>query len=256
MKHVKISYFGFITSFFLAIQFLLFSSFQAFYHSSTLALGKDISNKKLQSSPENTNLIGTTIQNNDIKKLIISDPFNLSNDTLFIHKILLIENANVTTNREVQFFVKRGLINASLVTYNVGNYVKVPNYSGSSFESNFSRNSQDVGSRETYAKGFGIFLAENGHIIKWDDDFDQIIKRSKVAFFYITIIFFSYTDSRNNTLSFLTNQVGLYEISINSNNIANTDTNNYNITTTTTTTTIIVITITPSTNHRIIRLWP
>ncbi len=245
----------FIASFFLAIQFLPFSSFQAFYHSSKLALGKDISNKKLQYSPENTNLIGTTTQNNDIKKLIISDPFFLSNDTLFLDKILLVENTNITTNREVQFFVKRGLINASLVTYNVGDNVKVPNYSGYSFESNFSRNNQDAGSGESYAKGSGIFLAENGHTTKWDA-FDQIIKRSKDAFFYIAIIFFSSTDSRNNTLSFLTNQVGLYEFSINSNNIANTDTNNYNITTTTTTTTIIVITTTPSTIHRIIRMWP
>jgi hypothetical protein len=46
--------------------------------------------------------------------------------------------------------------------------------------------------------------------------------------------------------------VGLYEFSINSNNIANTDTNNYNITTTT----AIIITTTPVTTHRTIWLWP
>ncbi|WP_458742788.1 hypothetical protein [Candidatus Nitrosocosmicus sp. T] len=78
--------------------------------------------------------------------------------------------------------MKRGLINASLVTYNGRDYVKVPNYSGSSFESNFSRNSEVAGSGETYAKGSGTFLAENGDTIKWDA-FDQIIKRSKDAFF-------------------------------------------------------------------------
>jgi hypothetical protein len=206
MKHVRISYLGFIASFFLAIQFLLFSSFQTFYHSSTLALGKDISNKKLQYSPENTNLIGTITQNNDIKKFIISEPFYLSNDTQFLHKILLVENTNVTTNREVRFFVKRGHINVSLVTYNVGDYVKVPNYSGSSFESNFSRNSQDAATGETYTKGSGIFSGDHRDTIKWNA-FDQIIKRSKETLFYIGIIFFYSADSRNNTLSFLTNQV-------------------------------------------------
>ena len=44
--------------------------------------------------------------------------------TLILDKILLVENSSDATNREVQFFVERGLINASLVTYNVGYYVE------------------------------------------------------------------------------------------------------------------------------------
>lgn len=166
MKHVKISYFEFVALFFLAILLLLFTSSKAFYSSSTLALDKDIFNKKLQSSPENTTLVGTKTQVIDLNKVIFSNPFYLPNDTLTLDKILLLENSSATTNREVQFFVERGLINASLVTYNVGYYVKDPNFGGSSSESNSLRNSHEAGSGGNYAKGSGIFLTENGDIIK------------------------------------------------------------------------------------------
>ena len=249
MKHVNISYIGFIALFSLAIQLLLFTSSQAFYPLSTLALDKDINDNKSQSSSENTSIVGTTTQNNSLNELFFSDPFYLSNDTLILDKIL-IDNSSATTNREVQFFVERGFINASLVTYNVGYYVEDPNVSGSSSESNSLRNIHDVVSGENYAKGSGILLTENGDIIKWDA-FDQIINKSKYhSFFYAGIIFFSSAaDSKNNALSFLTNQVGLYEFSIDSKNatITTTDTDTDNITTTTTA---------PNTTHRTIWLWP
>ena len=234
MKHGKISFIEFIVLFFLAIHLLLFTSSHAFYSSSTLALDTDISDKKLQTSPENTSLVGTntttfttttTTKNFDLNEVIISDPFYLSNDTLILDENLLGENSSDTTNREVQFFVEKGLINASLVTYNVGYYVEDPNFFGSSSESNSLSNSHDAGSVNTYAKGSGIFLTEKGDIIKWDA-FDQIINKSKDTFLYVGIIFFSSADSKNNALSFLTNQVGLYEFSI-----------DFNINTTTTTAT-------------------
>jgi len=219
MKHGKISFIEFIVLFFLVIHLLLFTSSHAFYSSNTLALDTDISDKKLQTSPENNSLAGTnttTITNIDLNELIFSDPFYLSNDTLILDKILLGENSSDTINREVGFFVEKGLINASLVTYNVGYYVEDPNFFSSSSESNSLGNSQDTGSVNTYAKGSGIFLTENDDIIKWDA-LDQIINKSKDAFLYAGIIFFSSADSKNNALSFLTNQVGLYEFSIGSN---------------------------------------
>ena len=251
MRHRKISFIEFIVLFFLVIHLLLFTSSHAFYSSSSLALDKDISDKKLQTGPENTSLAGTTTittKNFDLNELIFSDPFYLSNDTLILDKIFLGENSSDTINREVQFFVEKGLINTSLVTYNVGYYVEDPNFFGSSSESNSLGNSQDTGSVNTYAKGSGIFLTENGDIIKWDA-FDQIINKSKDTLLYVGIIFFSSADSKNNALSFLTNQVGLYEFST-----------DFNINTTTTTatktTTDINTTEAPNITHRTIWSWP
>src|SRR5918993_5665190 len=143
MKHGKISFIEFIVLFFLVIHLLLFTSSHAFYSSSTLALDTDISDKKLQTGPENKSLAGTnttttttTTKNFDLNELIFSDPFYLSNDTLILDKIFLGENSSDTINMEVQFFVEKGLINASLVTYNVGYYVEDPNLFGPSSESN------------------------------------------------------------------------------------------------------------------------
>jgi hypothetical protein len=255
MKHGKISFIEFIVLFFLVIHLLLFTSSHAFYSSSTLALDTDISDKKLQTGPENNSLAGTnttttttTTKNFDLNELIFSDPFYLSNDTLILDKIFLGENSSDTINMEVQFFVEKGLINASLVTYNVGYYVEDPNLFGSSSESNSLSNSHDTGSVNTYAKGSGIFLTENDDIIEWDA-LDQIINKSKDTFLYAGIIFFSSHDSKNNALSFLTNQVGLYEFSIDSN--INTST-----TTATKTTTDINTTKAPNMTHRTIWSWP
>jgi hypothetical protein len=254
MKRGKIFFIEFIVLFFLAIHLLLFTSSHAFYSSSTLALNTDVSDKKLQTGPENTSLVGTTTtttattKNFDLNEVIISDSFYLSNDTLILDKILLGVNSSDTINREVQFFVEKGLINASLVTYNVGYYVEDPNLFGSSSEYNSLSNSQDAGSVNTYAKGSGIFLTENGDIIKWDA-FDQIINKSKDTFLYVGIIFFSSADSKNNALSFLTNQAGLYEFSIDFN--INTAT-----TTATKTTSDINTTDPPNTTHRTIWSWP
>jgi hypothetical protein len=257
MKHGKISFIKFIVLFFLVVHLLIFTSSHAFYSSSTLALDTGISDKKLHTSPKNNSLAGTnttttttttTTKNFDLNELIFSDPFYLSNDTLILDKILLGENSSDTITREVRFFVEKGLINASLVTYNVGYYVEDPNFFGSSSESNSLDNSHDTGSVNTYAKGSGILLTENDGIIKWDA-LDQIINKSKDTFLYAGIILFSSADSKNNALSFLTNQVGLYEFSIDSN--INTAT-----TTATKTTTDINTTEAPNITHRTIWSWP
>ena len=114
MKHGEISFIEFIVLFFLVINLLLFTSSHAFYSSSTLALDTDISDKKLQTGPENNSLAGTnttttttTTKNFDLNKIIFSDPFYLSNDTLIMDKIFLGENSSDTINREVQFFVEK-----------------------------------------------------------------------------------------------------------------------------------------------------
>ena len=127
----------------------------------------------------------------------------------------------------------------------MGYYVEDPNFRGSSSEPNSLRNSHEAEAGENYSKGSGIFLTENGDIIKWDA-FDQIINKSNDTFVYAGIIIFSSADTTNNALSFLTNQVGLYEFSINSNNATTTaaDTTNYKTTTT------------PVTTHRTIWSWP
>src|SRR3989337_1071110 len=110
MKHGKISYIEFIALFFLAIHLFLFTSSHTFYSLSTLALDTDISDKKLQTGPENISLVGTntttttTTKNFDFNELIFLDPFYLSNDTLILDKIFLGENSSDTTNIEVQFF--------------------------------------------------------------------------------------------------------------------------------------------------------
>ena len=83
---------------------------------------------KSQNYPENNNLTDTT-QNNNSSTLIFSNPFYLSNATLMLGKIPVEKSS--TINREIQFFVERGVINTSLVTYNVGYYVEDSNMNGS-----------------------------------------------------------------------------------------------------------------------------
>jgi hypothetical protein len=224
MKHVKISYIGFIALFFLTIKLMLFTSSQAVYPLNALSLDKYLYNRKSQSSTGNTNLIDTT-QNKDSAELIFSNPSSLLNDTLILDKIF-IENSSIT-NREVQFYVERGFINTSLVTYTMGFYIEDSNLRGTSRESNPLINNPKAGSGQNYAKGLGIFLIENGRIIK-SDGLKQIINKLNDTFLYAGMIFFFPADSKNNALSFLKNQVGLHEFSIDTKKINTTTTNTIN----------------------------
>jgi len=191
MKHVKISCIGYIALSFLIIHFMLSAS-QSVEPMSIQAFDKAL-NKKSQRSLENTNL-SSLVRNNDSSTLIFSDPFYFSNSTLILDKIL-IENTN-SINSEVQFFVEKGLINTSLVTYNVGYYVEDFNMNASTLESKPLNNGLKTDSSSNYAKGSGIFLTQNGGIIKWDA-FDQIIDKSDDTFLYADIIFFSPADRGN-----------------------------------------------------------
>ena len=233
MKHVKISCIGYIALSFLIIHFMLSAS-QSVEPMSIQAFDEAL-NKKSQSNLENTNLLSTS-RNNYSSTLIFSDPFYLSNNTLILGKILIQKSS--TINSELQFFVEKGLIDASLVTYNVGHYVEDISMNASAPESKPLSNSLKTESSSNYAKGSGIFLTENEGIIKWDA-FDQIINKSDDTSLYTGIIFFSPADSGNGEISFLKNQVGLYEFSI------DIDSN----TTTPSTTTA-------PTTHRTIWFWP
>ena len=166
---------------------------------------------KSQNYPENNNLPLTT-QNNNSRTSIFSNPFYLSNDTLVLGKIP-IEKSN-TINREVQFFFERGIINISLVTYNMGYYMEGSSING--YRPDFNPLSIDLNTKSgpNYAKGFGIFLTENGCIIEWDA-LDQTINKSDDRILYLGMIFFSPDADYNDELSFLKNRMGLYEFSIN-----------------------------------------
>lgn len=227
MKNVNISRIGYIALSYLIIHFMLSAS-QSVEPMSIQALAEAVS-KKSQGNLENINLLSTSL-NNDSSTLIFSDPFYLSNNTLILDKILIQKSS--TINSEIQFFVEKGLINASLVTYNVGYYVEDINMNSSAPEFIPLSKNLKTESSSNYAKGSGIFLTQNGGIIKWDA-FDQIIDKSDDTFLYAGIVFFSPAHSGNSDLSFLKNQVGLYEFSV------DTDSN----------------TTTPTT-HRTIWFWP
>ena len=144
---------------------------------------------KSPSFPENNNLPDTT-QNNKFSTLIFSNPFYLSNDTLMLGKIP-IETSD-TINREAQFFVERGIINTSMVTYNVGYYIKDSKKNGSNSNSVPLRIDPKTETGPNYAKGSGIFLTENGDIIE-REAFYQIINKSAGKVLYAGMIsFFTY----------------------------------------------------------------
>ena len=208
MKSVKISHIIIIiifTSSSLLINYFMLYAYQSGELINTQAFNETLYNKS-QSYPEN----------NNSSTLIFSNPFYLSNATLMLSKIP-IEKSSVI-DREVQFFVERGVINTSLVTYNVGYYVEDSNMNGSTSDSkplNIDFKAEIV---PNYAKGSGFFLTENGGIIEWDA-FDQIIGKSDDKVLYAGMMFFSpatatATADKNDEVSFLNNRVGLYEFSI------------------------------------------
>ncbi len=208
MKPVKISYSVYITSSFLVIYFIL-SAFQSVEPANVQARNESFPSES-QSYLENNNL-SRTDKNNNSSTLIFSNPFYISNTTLILDKIP-IEKSNATY-KEVQFFVERGVVNASLVTYNVGYYIEDSHIHGTYSEFKPQSTGLKAEPGPNYAQGSGIFLTENGGIIKWDA-IDQIVDKSGNKLLYAGMIFFSPTDNNNNELAFLKNQVGLYKFSI------------------------------------------
>lgn len=244
MKPVKISYSAYLILSFLIIYFMLFSS-QSVQPTSVQAFNETLYSKS-QCNLEYNYLPGTT-NNNNSAALIFSNPFYLSNTTLVLDKIP-IEKSN-TTYREVQFFVERGVINTSLVTYNVGYYIEDTHINGSYSEFKPQSTGLKAESGPNYAKGTGIFLTANGGMIKWDA-FDHIVNKLGDKVLYAGIIFFSPADKKNHELAFLENQVGLYEFSIDS------DTTTTNTTTLSSSSPASPANAAPDvTTHRSIWLW-
>ena len=208
MKSAKISWCFIIISPFLIIYFVLFA-LQLGEPASIQAFNETLYSMS-QSYPKNNSLPGTT-KNNNFSTLIFSNPFYLSNDTLMLGKIPLEKSD--TINREAQFFVKRGIINTSMVTYNVGYYIKDSKKNGSNSNSIPLRIDPKTETGPNYANGSGIFLTENGGIIEWDA-FDQIINNSAGKVPYAGMSFFLPTVNRKYELSLLKNRLGSYKFSI------------------------------------------
>ena len=160
MKSAKISWCFIIISPFLIIYFVLFA-LQLGEPASIQAFNETLYSMS-QSYPKNNSLPGTT-KNNNFSTLIFSNPFYLSNDTLMLGKIPLEKSD--TINREAQFFVERGIINTSMVTYNVGYYIKDSKKNGSNSNSIPLRIDPKTETGPNYANGSGIFLTENGALL-------------------------------------------------------------------------------------------
>jgi len=160
-----------------------------------------------------------------------------------------------TINREAQFFVERGIINTSMVTYNVGYYIKDSKKNGSNSNSIPLRIDPKTETGPNYANGSGIFLTENGGIIEWDA-FDQIINKSNDTVHYAGMIFFSpVVAGKNDELSLLKNRVGIYEFSIEADDITKSPSPSHLSTSSSSSSTTSATSATPTT-QRTIWLWP
>ena len=159
-----------------------------------------------QSYPQ-SNSLHHTIQNKKSDTLIFSNPYYSSNATIMLAKVPIEKSSSI--NREVQFYVERGVINSTLVTYNVGYYID-SKMNGSISDSIPLSIDLMTETGPNYSKGSGIFLTENGGIIEWDA-FDQIINKSNDTVHYAGMIFFSpVVAGKNDELSLLKNRVGIY----------------------------------------------
>ena len=160
MKSIKISWHFIIISPLLFIFIMLFVS-QSGEPTRVPAFNGTLYSKS-RGFLENNKLPDTT-QNNNFSTLIFSNPFYLSNDTLMLGKIPLEKSD--TINREAQFFVERGIINTSMVTYNVGYYINDSKKNGSNSNSVPLRIDPKTETGPNYANGSGIFLTENGALL-------------------------------------------------------------------------------------------
>jgi len=243
MKHMKIS----CSFLLLSSSFIIYSVFLAFQsvEPNTIQGLNESPYSKSQNILQDNNSSATT-ENNILTPLIFSNPFYISNTTLIFEKIPF-EKSNSTCS-EVQFFIERGVINSSSITYNAGYYMEDTINSGTNSKIKHLGTGSTTESSTNYAKGSGIFLTENGGVIKWDA-FDQIINKSDPDgnIIYAGMIFFSPIDGKNNELAFLKNRVGLYEFSIDPDAISPQSTSTASTGTATNT---------AITTHRSIWLWP
>jgi len=131
--------------------------------------------------------------------------------TIMLAKVPIEKSSSI--NKEVQFYVERGVINSTLVTYNVGYYVEDSTIDGSKPEFKPLSRGLETKPSPNYSKGSGIFLTENGDIIEWDA-FDQIINNSAGKVPYAGMSFFLPTVNRKYELSLLKNRLGSYKFSI------------------------------------------
>ena len=158
-------------------------------------------------------------------------------------------------NREVQFYVERGVINSTMVTYNVGYYVEDSAIDGSKPELKPLSSDLKTKTSPNYSKGSGIFLTENEGIIEWDA-FDQIIDKSNDTIHYAGMMFFSpIVTGKNDGLSFLKNRVGIYEFSIEADDITKSPSPSHLSTSSSSSSTTSATSATPTT-QRTIWLWP
>ena len=238
MKSVKISWHIIIISPLIITYFMLFVS-QSGEPTSIRAFNGTFYSKS-RSFPENSNLPDST-QYNNFSALIFSKPFYSSNDILMLGKIPL--EILSTINGESHFFVERGIINAPLVTYNVGYYIEGSKMNASNPDSIPLSGDLKTEIGPNYAKGSGIFQTENEGIIEWDA-FGQIINKSAGKVLYAEMIFFFPTANKNDELFFLKNRLGSYEFSV-----------DYDTTTSSSSSSVYAPNSGNST-HRTIWLWP
>lgn len=169
-----------------------------------------------QSYPQ-SNSLPLTIQNKKSDTLIFSNPFYLSNATIMLAKVPIEKSSPIIG--EVQFYDERGVINSTLVTYNLGYYEEDSTIDGSKLEFKPLSSELKTKTSPNYSKGYGIYLTENKGIIEWNA-FDQIIDKSNDTIHYAGMIFFSpIVTGKNDGLSFLKNRVGIYELSIEADDI-------------------------------------
>ena len=258
MKPVKITC-SFI--FIISSSSFLILSFSLYAYPSSEPIEVQASNETLYSKGQTqryqqSNSLPLTIQNKKSDTLIFSNPFYLSNATIVLTKVPIEKSSSV--NRGVQFYVERGLIYSTMVTYIVGYYVEDSAIDG--FKPELKPISSELKTKTSpnYSNSFGISLTKNASIIEWSA-FDQIIDKSNDAIHYAGMIFFSpIVTGKNDGLYFLKNRVGIYGFPIDADDIINSPSPSHVSTSSSSssTTSATSTTSTTPTTHRTIWLWP
>ena len=240
------------SSSFLIVSFMLYA-YQSSEPIKVQASNETFYSKGQTQSYPQSNSLHHTIQNKKSDTLIFSNPYYSSNATIMLAKVPIEKSSSI--NKEVQFYVERGVINSTLVTYNVGYYVEDSTIDGSKPEFKPLSSGLETKPSPNYSKGSGIFLTENGDIIEWDA-FDQIINKSNDTVHYAGMIFFSpVVAGKNDELSLLKNRVGIYEFSIEADDITKSPSPSHLSTSSSSSSTTSATSATPTT-QRTIWLWP
>ena len=239
------------SSSFLILSFMLYA-YQSSEPIKVQASNETFYSKGQTQSYLQSNSLHQTIQNKKSDTLIFSNPYYSSNATIMLAKVPIEKSSSIN---KVQFYVERGVINSTLVTYNVGYYVEDSTIDGSKPEFKPLSRGLETKPSPNYSKGSGIFLTENGDIIEWDA-FDQIINKSNDTVHYAGMIFFSpVVAGKNDELSLLKNRVGIYEFSIEADDITKSPSPSHLSTSSSSSSTTSATSATPTT-QRTIWLWP